>query len=319
MTKTTFALAALAGAFPCVTSALDLQLPLDCTLGETCYIQQYVDHDPSEGSSDYACGALSYDGHKGTDFSVKTFDKMEAGVNVLAASAGVVRAVRDGMPDTGRDGISAAQLDGRECGNGLAIDHGDGWETQYCHLKRGSVKVQKGDVVNTGDVLGEVGFSGNTQFPHVHLSVRKDGAVVDPFRPEKLNSCGDAERPLWEADIAYTPAGVIDVGFDTEIPAYNTIKQGHGDAELRADAPIVFWAFAYGALPGDIMVLRIYGPEGEVVRSEVTIDKQQAQFFRAAGRKAPGGGWRSGGYEGDVTLIRHGKVLAQQAQTIRVP
>ena len=41
-----------------------LEFPLDCTLDETCFIQQFVDNDPSAIAPDFACGSLTYDGHK---------------------------------------------------------------------------------------------------------------------------------------------------------------------------------------------------------------------------------------------------------------
>src|SRR3546814_20632420 len=55
-------------------------MPIDCTIGEDCYLQQYVDHDPGGGYRDYRCGTLSYDGHKGTDFRLKDVPIMERGV-----------------------------------------------------------------------------------------------------------------------------------------------------------------------------------------------------------------------------------------------
>jgi hypothetical protein len=48
---------------------LVLSSPIDCSLGDDCYIQQYVDHTDGEGVSDFRCSSLSYDGHKGTDFA----------------------------------------------------------------------------------------------------------------------------------------------------------------------------------------------------------------------------------------------------------
>ena len=108
----------LALALPFAGSALaeglTLQFPLDCTLGDTCYIQQYMDRDPGKGFRDYHCRGLSYDGHKGTDFAVPTREDMLAGVNVIAAADGRVRGFRDGMPDSGYTKQTAASVEGRE-------------------------------------------------------------------------------------------------------------------------------------------------------------------------------------------------------------
>ena len=62
-----------------------LAFPLDCTLGDTCFIQQFVDQDPSPAARDFTCGSLTYDGHKGTDIALVDLADQAKGVNVLAA------------------------------------------------------------------------------------------------------------------------------------------------------------------------------------------------------------------------------------------
>lgn len=54
-------------------------------------------------------------------------------------------------------------------GNSVTLDLGDGVYAVFAHLRRGSVRVRKGDRVRVGDVLGEVGNSGNTSEPHLHF------------------------------------------------------------------------------------------------------------------------------------------------------
>ena len=142
------ALAFLAGAAS-ADEAPRLGLPADCTLGQTCFIQQYPDADPGPAAQDFMCEGLSYDGHKGTDFGLPSLAAMDAGVTVIAAAPGIVRGVRDEMADR----LYSPQddtLSGRDCGNGAVIDHGGGWETQYCHLAQGSLTVASGDVVERG-------------------------------------------------------------------------------------------------------------------------------------------------------------------------
>jgi len=157
---------------PAQAGAFTLSLPVDCTLNETCFIQQFTDRDPSPKATDYTCGPLSYDGHKGTDFAVPTLRDMENGVTVLAASPGTIRATRDGMPDIASNAPNAPDITNQDCGNAVVITHAGGWETQYCHLKRGSVVVTRGQTVSAGTPVGQIGLSGNTEFPHLHLSPR---------------------------------------------------------------------------------------------------------------------------------------------------
>ena len=283
-----------------------LGLPIDCTLGEDCYIQNHVDADGGPGAADFTCGGLSYDGHKGTDFALRSHAAARAGVDVLAAAPGVVRAVRDGVTDHWRD-APVAFPDEQDCGNGLVIDHGGGWETQYCHLREGSVAVQKGQRVAMGAVLGQVGMSGRTEFPHLHLSIRQDGAVVDPFNTDAIISCGEAgDDQLWQEAISYQPGGLIQMGFSAGLPEFGPIKWGeaHADA-LPAEAPaLVLWAHMYGARAGDQLRLLIEGPEGVFSDKTVEIDAPKAQLFRASGRKLHDANRLPGTYTGTVILLR---------------
>ena len=72
---------------------------------------------------------------------------MAAGVQVLASAPGVVRGIRDGMPDQPPEGRLTHDFGAMNCGNGVLLAHDGGWETQYCHLRRGSVEVAVGDTV----------------------------------------------------------------------------------------------------------------------------------------------------------------------------
>ena len=108
---------------------------------------------------------------------------------------------------------NAELLKGRECGNGVVLRHKGGWETQYCHLKQGSVLVKSGQEVWAGQELGFVGQSGKAAFPHVHLSVRKDGKVVDPFDPDGVLTCDLTEQDtLWADTPDYRAGGLIALG-----------------------------------------------------------------------------------------------------------
>jgi len=298
---------ALIAAAP-VTAQPRLSLPIDCTLGDTCHIQAYTDVDPTEGAVDYTCGTLAYDSHKGTDFALPNLAALQAGVDVLASAPGRVRALRDGERDVLYDGTS--DLGGRDCGNGVVIDHGDGWETQYCHLRNGSVAVAQGDEVEAGTVLGKVGLSGRTQFPHVHLSVRHAGEVVDPFAPgAEPGACGAAEETLWQDPPPYRPGGLIAAGFAPAIPEYAEIKAGtgHTPALIATTPALVLWGFGYGSRAGDVMRLVIKGPDGRTTfETEVEIEKPQAQYFRASGTRVRRG-LRPGTYTGSVTLLRDGR------------
>lgn len=312
----------LALALPFASTALAegpvLASPIDCDLDETCYIQQYMDRDRTNAFTDYHCSTLSYNGHRGTDFAVPHLAMMEEGVNVLAAASGRVRGKRDGMPDTGLTAETAALIRGRECGNGLVIEHGDGWSTQYCHLKQGSVQVEKGQQVNVGDVIGQVGQSGRAEFPHVHFSLRKNDVPIDPFDPDGTLSCGQAgDSTQWADPPKYQPGGIIDMGFNTAVPDYADVKAGTAaitSADKLAPAIVVF-GFSYGTQTGDILRLVISGPEGEVISRDTKLTRNHAQAFRAIGKKRRRGlAWPVGTYTGTAALLRGDKVVSTRTQ-----
>jgi hypothetical protein len=305
----------IASALPVSAEVFRLGLPIDCDPGETCFIQQYVDHDPGPAASDFTCNGLSYDGHTGTDFALPSLASMQAGVAVIASAAGMVTALRDGMPDTGLTPETADDIDGRDCGNGVVIAHADGWQTQYCHLMQGSVAVTQGQTVQAGDRLGLVGLSGNTEFPHVHLVLRQNGQVVDPFDPDGQITCGTPDsETLWSLPVTYAPGALLNMGFATAMPDYDSVKAGTAGMEaITRDAPaLVVWGFAFGGRKGDSMRIRITGPSGSVIDHSDTLDRDQAQFFRAAGRKTPQGGWPQGRYDSLIELIRDGHSISQR-------
>jgi hypothetical protein len=310
------ALAAAAGLAAAAAGAQDLRLtlPVDCRLGETCFIQQYPDRDPGPGWADFTCGPLSYDGHSGTDFALPSLAAMEEGVAVLAAAPGRVRGVRDGMPDIPAGAPGAPDIAGRECGNGVVLVHPGGWETQYCHMRSGSVRVAPGETVEAGAPLGLIGLSGDTAFPHLHLSVRRGGVDVDPFAPGAA-ACGDTPGPtLWIDPPPYVPGAIIAAGVATEVPAYDAVKAGlPGMAALGRDAPaVVLWVYMFGGRAGDVIRFTLEGPSGRILDETMAIDRPLAQFYRAAGLRRPAGsGWPAGAYSGEVSLVRDGASLSR--------
>ena len=64
-------------------------------------------------------------------------------------------------------------------GNYVEIDHGNGFKTKYAHLNKAYVK--KGQYVEQGESIGEVGSSGRSTGPHLHYEVLFNGTPVDPM------------------------------------------------------------------------------------------------------------------------------------------
>lgn len=307
---------------PALAEDLLLSLPVDCTLGQDCYIQQYMDRDPGDGFVDYRCRGLSYDGHKGTDFAVPTRADMDAGVNVLAAADGRVRGFRDGMPDTGWTDDTQASVEGRECGNGVVLVHPGGWETQYCHLKEGTVTVRNEQEIKRGDILGQIGQSGRAEFPHLHISVRQNGEPVDPFDPDGILTCdAPADSTLWAETPPYQPGAVVDLGVTDQIPEYDDVKAGiAGNDRLTPEAPaLVVFGFTFGTLKDDVVRLSLIGPEGEVFSQDSRLERNHAQAFRAIGKRLGRRvAWPPGTYTGTAELIREGNVISRMETELTI-
>ena len=64
-------------------------------------------------------------------------------------------------------------------GNYVAISHGSGNTTLYAHMS--SRKVEVGQYVNQGDVIGITGSTGNSTGPHLHFEVTENGVRVNPL------------------------------------------------------------------------------------------------------------------------------------------
>lgn len=288
-----------------------LGLPLTCVLGQTCWTVNYVDVDPSGEARDFRCRKRTYDTHDGVDFAVRDLGVMVQGVPVLASAPGVVKNVRDGMDDVAlTDETSRARIKGRECGNGVLIDHEGNWQTQYCHLRKDSIKVKAGERVETGSPLGLVGLSGKTEFPHVHLAVRKGGKAVDPFTSQEVSAgCGKEGKPLWRADLSvpYEEVALYNAGFSAGKPDMAAIRNGkRDDGPLALSSPaLVLWVDIFGVEAGDKLWFLITGPDGKPVFEHVEqIEKTQARRFAFAGPRLKTDAWPAGTYTGQATLTR---------------
>jgi hypothetical protein len=306
-------------------AALTLELPIDCQVGRNCFVQNHVDLAPGPQWADPACGPLSYDKHKGTDFRI-LFGQMRVGVAVKAAAPGVVRGVRDGVADVSVRQSGAENVQGRECGNGVVLRHADGEETQYCHLRQGSVRVQPGQEVQTGQVLGLVGLSGKTEFPHLHFEVRQGGSAVCPFTGKQMESgCdGAGAGPLWspqaQAAMPYAASGSLDAGFADEVPDINTVFTGGAPSgSLTPRSPnLVFWAGFWGTREGDVIALRVTLPDGgEWAGPPQTVKGNKAQSLSVLGKKFTKP-WPRGTYRGQAELRRDGAVVATLSRAVLV-
>jgi len=100
---------------------------------------------------------------------------------ILAAASGVVVEVVDGMPDQQPVGTITNVTAATAGGNSVIEDIGSGRFVAYGHLKRGTVPagVRKGTRLRTGDLIGRLGNSGNSDAPHLHFQVMDGPSFLD--------------------------------------------------------------------------------------------------------------------------------------------
>jgi Peptidase family M23 len=292
--------------------AISLILPIRCQPGVSCFFQNYVDHDASEKVRDYRCGARTYNGHDGTDIRIRNLEVQKRGVEVLAAAAGRAIGIRNDMDDVSVRIAGKAAIAGKECGNGAAIEHEGGWRTQYCHMAKGSLRIKPGDRIVAGQPIGLVGLSGDTEFFHLHFTVRYRGKAVDPFAYGAADdSCGGG-RSLWAASLVeqmqYRPREIIDYGFAGLNPTMELVESGEAARHPvmpNSDA-LVAYVRTIGLRAGDQQFLSVRGP-GDVAFAAYdppALDGDKAQFLISAGKKRSQAAWPSGSYTATYRVMR---------------
>lgn len=301
------------------TPAPRLSFPLACTLSQDCFIQRYVDRDDGPGARDYTCGDNTGDKHNGTDIRLRDMADQRRGVSVLAAAPGTVVRLRDGEPDISVRIRGLAAVENAQCGNGVVIDHGGGWETQYCHMAKGSIVVRQGQKVNAGTALGRVGLSGETEFPHLHITVRHGMQVIDPFAPGpgEGGTCGSGAS-LWRQTPLYLARQVIGAGFAARPLGMEEIEAGD-IPPVGPDPPLLAaYVRAIDLKRGDVVSLTLSGPGGRVLAPAVIppLTEYQPQRFILAGKRRPPDGWPHGTYRGVFKVENAGKqVLTRSFET----
>ncbi|WP_440117534.1 M23 family metallopeptidase [Paenibacillus sp. QZ-Y1] len=105
-------------------------------------------------------------------FSYKGDTKVNAsyhafGEPLYAAADGTVVDIKNDIPDN----IPGVMNPEEPAGNNVVIDHGQGEYSITAHIKKGSVTVKKGDKLKQGDLIGELGNSGNSSEAHLHFQV----------------------------------------------------------------------------------------------------------------------------------------------------
>lgn len=98
------------------------------------------------------------------------------GEKIFAVADGTIISAKDGLPDNipghGKEFHPAVPLTFENLpGNHIVIDLGNGHYAYYMHMQPGSLRVKTGDHVRKGQLLGNIGNSGDAREPHLHFEV----------------------------------------------------------------------------------------------------------------------------------------------------
>ncbi|PCJ65209.1 MAG: hypothetical protein COA58_10120 [Bacteroidetes bacterium] len=255
-----------------------LQLPIEGQQGKDWIIVNYVDWDTTN-FKDHKCGSKSYDGHQGTDFSIRSFKQMDEEIAVYASAAGRVTFTKDGEFDRETTGDISKRL-----GNYIGIKHPNKYYTYYGHLKKNSIVVSQGDSVTAGDLIGYVGSSGNSTDPHLHFEVWYDSLyVVDPF----TGNCGNStslflNAPSYDTSITVWETGIHlknDLTINDLRERITTLDQPYLITP-DSDSSLNFWAHMYGLRAGKELSLIWYTPSNTVwFNYSITLDRDYWYYY----------------------------------------
>ena len=292
---------------------LELEFPVSCQLEENCWFVNYPDEDLTKGIRDYKGGKVSRNGKKGIEIVVKTIlEEMP----VIPAENGEVVFIKNNVEDNLLDSEDE-QKEQSFCGNYVIIEHNNGWKTLYCHLKKDSITVKPGDFAVEGKEIGQIGLSGQTEFPHLYFAVLHKGQYFDPFTGINLSNIKNKEafKPFWSVKakkrFKYKEIALINTGVSLEAPLLEKIKQGKlEDIKLAQDTPLFYlWMQGFHLKTGDYMKIKLENPSGEKILDKVqkisSNDLEQVVFFDI--KKEEEEDWEIGVYKGKIEFMRPDK------------
>ena len=250
---------------------LFFQWPMDGLPQSEHIMHNYVDLAGQGSLLDYMGGTHTYDGHSGTDLSIRSFREMDMGVPVYAVADGVVSLSRNEFDDRNTEWDPAL---GPQW-NGVAIFHNDSVATRYLHFRKNSVVVEEGEEVKAGDLLGYIGSSGFSTNPHLHFDVlivdENDNVTVrDPW-----NGSENPFDSLWDNQLPYLGNETLTV-YNTGIATrasmggqlqfiWHDFVEGLSEPAVFGlnEPEIVFWINAQ-TMPGDRYRVELKKPNGTV-------------------------------------------------------
>jgi murein DD-endopeptidase MepM/ murein hydrolase activator NlpD len=106
-----------------------------------------------------------------SNFGPKAGGLHNDGINIAAPEGAPIKAAENGV-------VVYAGNELRGYGNLLLVRHSDGWVSAYAHTSK--FKVAAGEKVKQGQIIAEVGSSGNVDRPQLHFELRKGTRAINP-------------------------------------------------------------------------------------------------------------------------------------------
>jgi hypothetical protein len=152
-----------------------------------------------------------------TGDGMRNEDYFAFGTEVLAVAEGTVAFVRDGIPeDTPNEPPTTVHQPLDYGGNEVVLELAPGIYAFYAHLQPGSIRVQIGETVTKGQVLGLLGNTGNSTGPHLHFQLADGPDVLTatslPFVLDHWTLVGTVDPASTPSDVRVTGTPAPQVG-----------------------------------------------------------------------------------------------------------
>ena len=171
---------------------------------------------------DWNCGKRTYDGHRGWDISLYPFWWfMQDGnfAEVIAAAPGEVISVIE-------TNLEQCDCVGSDPNNAITVEHADGSQSRYFHIKTNSAVVNVGDIVQTGDLLAYVGSVGCSSNPHLHFEVRDiNNNVIEPAGGS-CNNMMNGTTDWWGMSFSYWEPQILRLHSHSTTPTTAFCRSG---------------------------------------------------------------------------------------------
>ena len=121
-------------------------------------------------------GAIEVVTEEAAQMPVETY-RVSQGYRLFHPGVDLAAEIGEPVKPVARGKVILVAHDRWNYGNQVIIDHGE-YQTLYGHLSK--INVAEGQEVDTETILGEVGSSGRSTGPHLHLEIREGNKTINP-------------------------------------------------------------------------------------------------------------------------------------------